>query len=422
MASHPIPPPSHDPRGSADALRRRRGSGTQRERRPGVWEVRVPAPPDSDTGRARQLSVTVHGTAADADARRVLLLDAQLRVRRSELTVGRVLEVWLEAEHGWKPATLVSHRSVSRALQADPIALEPVARMTPALTRAAMARWAAAGATLSVVGGRFRVLRSALSWAWNERLLTDHPLRGMRGPGRVPPRRPLPDDAVRALIGAAEHRVMESHANQASAGRLHRDEQDLLLVRLAADTGARRGELAGLQLADLTGRVLTIERAVSAGQLTTPKSGHARTLTVGASTADLWQHLRIIWAARSADPLGPWLFSSDPTHHRRLGCEVLGRRFAALRTGADVPGATLHRLRHSVATFLVARGDILAAQARLGHADAATTLREYAHALPLTDGDVADAIDVHLHQRNRDDPADAGSSRDSGGSQAGHRS
>jgi hypothetical protein len=49
-----------------------------------------------------------------------------------------------------------------------------------------------------------------------------------------------------------------------------------------------------------------------------------------------------------------------------------------------------------VATFLVARGEILQAQSRLGHRDAATTLREYAHALPLTDGDVADAINDHL--------------------------
>jgi integrase len=50
-----------------------------------------------------------------------------------------------------------------------------------------------------------------------------------------------------------------------------------------------------------------------------------------------------------------------------------------------------------VATFLVARGQILQAQHRLGHADAATTLREYAHALPDTDTAVADAIDSHPH-------------------------
>jgi len=75
---------------------------------------------------------------------------------------------------------------------------------------------------------------------------------------------------------------------------------------------------------------------------------------------------------------------------------VLAHRFGRIRERAGVPGASLHRLRHSVATFLVVRGDILQAQARLGHRDAATTLREYAYALPLTDGDVADAINDHL--------------------------
>jgi len=40
-------------------------------------------------------------------------------------------------------------------------------------------------------------------------------------------------------------------------------EQDLLLVRLAADCGARRGELAVLRLGDVDGRVLSIERGLS---------------------------------------------------------------------------------------------------------------------------------------------------------------
>lgn len=396
-------------RTSSHLPRRRRGCGTQRERRPGIWEVRVPAPPDPVSGRARQVSVTVHGSRADADARRVQLLTTSRAATCKGLTVAGLLEAWLAAEHPWKPSTRASHRSVARALAADPIGLEPTAGLTPSLVRAAMSRWQADGGTVSVTGGRFRVLRSALSWALDERILPEQPLRGMRGPARVPPRRPLPDAAVRALIRTAEGCVLEAHAKYrpdrvASGGRLHRAEQDLLLVRLAADTGARRGELAALRIGDLTGRVLTIERAVSAGQLTLPKSGHGRVLTLGSSTADLWHHLQHVWAARAGEPLGAWLFSPDPAHRDRVGAEVLGNRFARLREVAGVPDATLHRLRHSVATFLVARGQILAAQARLGHADAATTLREYSHALPLTDGDVANAIDTHLHQPEADDP------------------
>ena len=169
------------------------------------------------------------------------------------------------------------------------------------------------------------------------------------------------------------------------------------MVRLAADSGARRGELAALQFADLTGRVLRIERSVSAEQVGQPKSGVGRSLTLGASTAMLWARLHDEWHAREAPhTLGPWVFSSDSLHEHRWTAGVLAHRFARIRDQAQVTGASLHRLRHNVATFLVARGEILQAQARLGHRDAATTLREYAYALPLSDGQVADAINDHL--------------------------
>lgn len=85
-----------------------------------------------------------------------------------------------------------------------------------------------------------------------------------------------------------------------------------------------------------------------------------------------------------------------PPTANRLAPAPSGTGSTTVRDAAGIPEATLHRLRHSVATFLVARGQVLQPQARLGHADAATTLREYAYALPLTDGPVADALDAHL--------------------------
>ena len=75
---------------------------------------------------------------------------------------------------------------------------------------------------------------------------------------------------------------------------------------------------------------------------------------------------------------------------------ALGHWFAQLARYAGVQGASLHRLRHSVATFLVGRGELLRAQQRLGHRDPSTTLRNYAHAMPLEDETVADDIDELL--------------------------
>ena len=63
------------------------------------------------------------------------------------------------------------------------------------------------------------------------------------------------------LLGCAERAVsaqgdlFAAGAGDRRAGAdLHRAEQVLLLCGLAADTGARRGELEALQLGDLDGR------------------------------------------------------------------------------------------------------------------------------------------------------------------------
>jgi integrase len=85
------------------------------------------------------------------------------------------------------------------------------------------------------------------------------------------------------------------------------------------------------------------------------------------------------------------MFSADPSHGSRLTTCGLGHWFAQLRCRGK-PEVTLHRLRHSVATVLVGRGQILQAQYRLGHADAYTTLRIYSHAQPLHDVDTLDEL------------------------------
>ena len=385
------------------STRRAVGQGSQRERRPGVWEIRIRVGADPVTGRSRYRSVTVRGDVTEASNRRQELLAEQREIGLAGggwATLDGLLAGWLAADQPWRPSTYVGYRSVARALTTDPLGRVRVAELTPHRVRAAVERWQRDGLSAAVIGGRFRVLRAALGWAYNERILDTQPLRHLRGPGRPHPRRPLNDDEVRSLLMAAETRLLEAVANDTGTptaqARRHRAEQDLLLVRLAADSGARRGELAALRIDDLTGSTLRIDRAVSAGQLTTPKSGHGRCLTIGPTTMALWQRLTADWETRQPDALGPWLFSSDAAHQGRVGAEVLGHRFMLVRSAADVPDATLHRLRHSVATFLVSRGQVLQAQARLGHADAATTLREYAYALPLTDQAVADDIDQHL--------------------------
>ena len=315
--------PYNDPYNSAHAAGMTvRGAGTLRQRRPGSWEVRVSVGPDPVSGRAVQRSTTVRGELADAERARALLAAhaSQVRAQRQPplRTVAELLEVWLAAEHDWKPATWQNYRLAVRRLTADPLCRRLPDRLSPPVLRTAMRARQQQGVPLSTIALHVRTLKAALGWAFDERLIASPPLQGMHGPSPCAPRRDVPLDVVRELLTAAEHDVAHAAALPASVQhdrQLHTAEQIRLLLRLAADTGARRGELDALQSGDLHGQVLHIDRGVSA--------------------------------------------------------EV-------------------------VATVLVADGKLLQAQQRLGHAEASTTLRQYCHALPLHDQDVADQLNTLL--------------------------
>ncbi len=209
---------------------------------------------------------------------------------------------------------------------------------------------------------------------------------------------------VRELLLAADRDVdaaLDGPLSGRGLARLHRAEQVRLLLRLAADTGARRGELDALHVDDLHGRVLHIDRGVSDEVVTTTKTGRRRRVTVGVSTEQLWTASVNGWHERhSGHPFGPWLFSAQADHRSRLRTDRLGQWFRTFVHAHGHPGVCLHALRPTVATVLVADGHLLQAQQRLGHAEASTTLRQYCHALPLHDLDTADHLEALLAPRS----------------------
>ncbi|MDN5858317.1 MAG: hypothetical protein L0H84_06805 [Pseudonocardia sp.] len=174
-----------------------------------------------------------------------------------------------------------------------------------------------------------RCLRSAFGWAYREGILDAPLLRGMRGPSTSATRLHAPVEAVRRILQTAGDDVQDARHRLAVNGdraEVHRREQVLLLARLAADTGARRGELAALQVDDLDGDVLTISRGTS-GEIVGPtKSGRIRRITLGATTAQLWRTSVATWRGRAAavhretagtlTAFGPWMFSRHWTTPR----------------------------------------------------------------------------------------------------------
>jgi integrase len=113
-------------------------------------------------------------------------------------------------------------------------------------------------------------------------------------------------------------------------------------------------------------------------------------------------------------PVDDWLFAPTPARATFLTADALSHKFRRLGAAAGVERPALHRLRHGVATHLVGNGELLGAQARLGHRDPTTTLRHYSHAVARHDEDIANDLDELLNGRDLDGMHTEYGSNDSG--------
>jgi site-specific recombinase XerC len=136
------------------------------------------------------------------------------------------------------------------------------------------------------VATRYRRLRVLYRWLEEEEEIPASPMARMKPP--IVPDQPVPvvpEDGLRRLLGAC-------------AGKAFEARRDTAIVTFLLDTGARRGELADLQLGDLD---LDLDVAMVLGK------GRERALSYGRKTAvALDRYLRV--RARHKDACLPWLW------------------------------------------------------------------------------------------------------------------
>lgn len=356
---------------------------TIRQRRPGVWEVRVFTGRDSD-GRPTQVSRTVRGGKREAQ-RVAAELTAKPAPRIAGRSVADLIDAWIEAASPtWAESTRRDALSRAALVKQDPIVEMQAGKLGVADIERWHARMRKAGVGESSILNRHRMLRSALAqalrWGW----LTVNPasLAQLRHPKRQTRGAMSAEDVQRVLAAA---RTIEPRAE--------------LALRLAAVTGARRSELAALRWDDLDGARLRIDSAIATIRLgdrddkRTPdlldqatKTGNRRVLTLDTATLDMFEGLKA-----ELEPLGPWVFNvaDRPANPDRVGAWW---RLARKRAGIDAEWR-LHDLRHWSATQAIAAGhDVRTVANRLGHVNPAMTLRVYAHALEQADQAVADGL------------------------------
>lgn len=355
-----------------------------------MWRLRV------YLGAGRQKSETFHGTEMEAWDR---LDELVVEMRRQAIVSGTVEALvvkWLaQKRHDLSPATYRSYvmwwelylQPAVGSMQLS----ELRGRHLDDLYQRLLAGRSASGKALNpaTIGQVHAVIRGACKQAVKWELIGSNPALAATPPKLRKFEIQPPDvEAISAALAA-----VESNPDLA------------LFLRIAATTGARRGEVCALRWSDLDldASVVTFAHSMvdiprHPLELKSTKTGTAKRLALDARTVELLGEHRDRQQARAVRDrvemvVDPFVFSAGTgaTPWRPNQVSLAWRR---VRRDARLPShVRLHDFRHALATRMLAAGDdIRTVSGRLGHADPSTTLRIYAHWVPEKDRAAADRI------------------------------
>ena len=170
-------------------------------------------------------------------------------------------------------------------------------------------------------------------------------------------------------------------------------------------TGLRRGELLGLEWGDIDfeNKTITISRSLQylgggVYHVKEPKTKSGfRKLSISSYLCDLLLEYKD-WKDDLVSKVGDSWIESDRLFTRPTGDfflpDTITWWFRKFIYSTDLPKVSLHSLRHTNATLLIAEGtDVVTVSKRLGHANTSITLDTYAHALKSKDQQAANTLD-----------------------------
>lgn len=167
--------------------------------------------------------------------------------------------------------------------------------------------------------------------------------------------------------------------DEEEAARAAEDRQDAELFRVAFYSGMRVGELVALRwryvhfLPDLSGAVINVERAVSAGVEKEPKGRRGRQVPIPRPAAEALARLGQRDHFTEAED---YVFCNRLG--RRLDPSAVRRRYKRAAEAAGLRPLKLHGLRHATGSVLARSLPLVTVRDVLGHAELRTTNR-YLH-------------------------------------------
>lgn len=372
-----------------------RGSGSLAQTANGAWRLVVSLPPDPITGKRRQLVRTVRGSKTHArNALNTLLAErGSGRLNGSAITVAGLVGEWLDNDTELSPTTRADYERM-RVFLRGPFGQRPASKVTVAEVRDLYRHLAGQGVTPWRVQRLHEVLRRAFNlgvrWEWLQRNVVA--LASPPSPNRKAAPVPTADDVI-LLLNA----IGDDFATW---------------LRVAAATGARRGEVCGLQWADidLDLAVVRVARSVAYTPATgvvvkSTKTGRVRVLAIDENTCRMLAAHRVTCVERAkmagrvlADDA--FVFATELDGSTPWRPDRATQRFVRLRDSLGL-NVRLHDLRHASVTYLLGAGsspnDVAS---RHGHARTSVTLDVYGHAVPVRDRQMAELVGQRLDGAN----------------------
>jgi integrase len=376
---------------------RNQGQGHLRQRGEGRWELKFDLGPVA--GRRRTLYVSFRGTKREAQAelaRRLAAASAGEHVDPLKVSLAEFLDRW---ERDWaavnvSPKTLERYGELLRKHVRQHIGRVALQKLRPVHLAELYAKLARdTGLAPRTILHVHRVVHRALGHAAQWGLVRQNVAKLVD-----PPRVPATEIAI--LRAEEINPVLDELRGRA-----------LYPIAITAlGTGMRRGELVALrwQDVDLDRGVIRVEQSLEAtkGRLRfkSPKTKYGRrSITLPASlVAELHAHRaaqleqRLVLGLGKAPPDG-LVFAAWNGKARHP--DGLTKEWATALAAIGRPEITLHSLRHTHASQLIAAGlDVLTISRRLGHGSPTITLGVYGHLFSNTDARAAQIIEAALRR------------------------
>jgi len=310
-------------------------------------------------------------------------------------TVAYWAERWLATTVHLRATTKRGYEVALRTHVLPTFGHEPVSRIDQPAVKAWVAELAHPGSAPGTIAGVRKVLRLVLGTAVDAEALATNPCDRVRVPrGRREEMHFLSAEQVEALADAIEHPPVRRAGHGASPTGRHHFPEYAALVRFAAYSGLRAGEIAGLRVRrlDLLKGKAEVAEALTDVDGTLVSSGTTKTSKV--RTVPIPRFI--------AEALAPLLTGKSPVDYvftspeggplRHSNFYRWHFRPAVGRAGLPA-GVRFHDLRHTYAGFLIAQGaHPKAIMERMGHSSITVTLDRYGHLLPSLEEHLTEAL------------------------------